>query len=225
MKKKILIAVFSVILLAAVVVFACIGAGAFTTDEMTKGIWRALGCIETQEPVGTNQAGEEIAYVGDHITVTKSDYDRYYQRAQLAAPDEDVTEEALNNIAMREIWCYLGHEAGIPDDDEAFQAWFKQYRETVESADNYKDVLAYMGGADMTPEEYWQWAQTSETFRKEWYATLYPNQLQEEFQTEQAKELASGETPHVTWNEYVREYKKNAIENEHLRSYDGTQEK
>lgn len=192
MKKKILIAAFSVILLAAVVVFACIGAGA---------------------PGSANTAaiGEDILYVGEHITVTQSDYDSYLQRAQMLNPDQDMTQVALDNIAMREIWCYLGQEAGIPDDDEAFAAWFKQYRETVQSADNYEDIVKYFGATDMTAEEYWQWAETSESFRKEWYATLYQAQLQEEFQAQQSAE------PNTTWNEYLRVYKQKAIENEHLK--------
>lgn len=206
MKKKILIAVGSVVLVAVLAV--------------------AVWVLPVGAPAGEKvQISEDTAYVGDHIAVTKSDYNSYCQRAQLAAPDEDVSEEALNNIAMREIWCYLGHEAGIPDDDEAFQTWLKQYRETIEAAENYKDVLKYMymESGSKTPEEFWQWAEASETFRKEWYATLYLAQLQEEFQAEQARAMTDGETPSVTWNEYLKEYKKKAIENEHLRKVDGTE--
>ena len=195
MKRKVLFAVPFMVLLAVLVTFLCVQTGTGMAQD-------------------TQTIGEDVLYVGEHITVTKSDYESYLERAQLAAPDQDMTQVALDNIAMREIWCYLGQEAGIPDDDEAFAAWLKQYRETVESAENYKDVLQYFGGTGMTEEEYWQWAETSESFRKEWYATLYPAQLQEEFQAQQSAE------PNTTWNEYLRVYKEKALENEHLKKVD-----
>ena len=197
MKRKVLVAVPFAVVLAALVTFLCVRTG-------------------TGMAQGAQAIGEDVIYVGEHITVTQSDYDSYLKRAQLLNPDQDMTQVALDNIAMREIWCYLGHEAGIPDDDEAFAAWFKQYRETVESADNYEDVLPYLGGTEMTPEEYWQWAETDESFRKDWYATLYPAQLQEEFQAQQSDEMLT------TWNEYLRIYKEKALENEHLKKVNKT---
>lgn len=220
MKKKVFL-ILSIALLSTAVISAGFATGAFSTEAQEQSIWSKLGRIETQESAAANGIGEDVAYVGDHITITQADYDRYLQRAQLAAPGEDVSQTALRNIAMREIYCYRGKEAGIPDDDEAFAQWLAEYRAAIESADNYSDFETFTGGADMTPEEYWHWAETSETFRKEYYASLFTAQLQEEFRQGQGASLTS-ETFNDAWIAYMKEYKEQAIADEHLKKADGS---
>ncbi len=201
----------------ALVIAAAAGAivGAYSLGDNQKKLYQQLGRIETQEGAMTADTGDHIAYRGKHIEITQEDLDRYVKRAQLLRGEEDVFDEALRNIAVREIYCYRGLEAGIPNDDAAFEAWLKKYRSGIEDASNYEDFVAFVQGAGMTTEEYWQWAETSPSFRQEYYANLFLEQLEEKFREENHYEQAD-ENFQTKWSEYIKAYKDRAVEEEHL---------
>ncbi|WP_369297034.1 hypothetical protein [uncultured Neglectibacter sp.] len=179
--------------------------------ETESGAFAQLGKIETEQ-----SQNNSAVYTGDHITILADDLERYTKRAQLITGSEDVSEQALHNLAVREIFCYRAEEAGIPDDDDQFAQWLAEYRKGIENAVNYSDFEAFTQGAGMTEEEYWDWAGTSESFRKEYYSTLFVKKLKEDFRA--VCELTpGGEEYQEAWNSYFDEYKKQAVEDEHLK--------
>lgn len=212
-KRSRRILILALVLVAVVVTGAIVGA--YSLGDSQKRLYQQLGRIETQEGAMTADTEDHIAYRGKHIEITREDLDRYVKRAQLLQGEEDVFDEALRNIAVREIFCYRGLEAGIPNDDAAFEEWLKKYRSGIENASNYEDFVAFTKGAGMTPEEYWQWAETSPIFRKEYYASLFPELLKEKFREENNYQQAD-ENFHTKWVEYLRDYKDQAVAEEHL---------
>lgn len=211
-KKLIITLVVAIVLIAATVAIGLVASG-FICDNRQKQLFGELGKIETAE----GNTDGEIAYMGEHITILKDDLERYTRRAELAAQEgEDVSEEALFHIAVREIYYYRGKEAGIEDDNDTFAEWLSQYRSSIERASNYSDFEAMAQGAGMTTEEYWEWAETSPSFRKEYYSTLFVAKLMEDFSKESG---VSRDDPdyYEKWTEYHQNYKKQAVEAEHLK--------
>lgn len=179
--------------------------------ETESGAFAQLGKIETAQ-----SQNNSAVYTGDHITILADDLERYTKRAQLLTGKEDVSKQALHNLAVREIFCYRAEEAGIPNDDDQFAQWLAEYRKGIENAVNYSDFEALTQGAGMTEEEYWDWASTNESFRKEYYCTLFVKKLKEDFRA--VCELTpGGEEYQEAWNSYFDEYKNQAVEDEHLK--------
>lgn len=216
-KNKIALTCLVVVLLFSISIG--IAVNAFTPQEHEEEIYRQLGKIETAtndiQPFSTNQTSP-VVYTGDHITILADDLERYTKRAQLLTGKEDVSKQALHNLAVREIFCYRAEEAGIPNDDDQFAQWLAEYRKGIENAVNYSDFEALTQGAGMTEEEYWDWASTNESFRKEYYCTLFVKKLKEDFRA--VCELTpGGEEYQEAWNSYFDEYKNQAVEDEHLK--------
>ncbi len=80
--------------------------------------------------------------------------------------------------------------------------------------ENQKRLYQQLGRIE-TPEEYWQWAETSPTFRKEYYSNLFYEHLEEEFREENNYQQAD-EHFQEKWPQYMNEYKDRAVAEEHL---------
>ncbi len=218
-KRSLLLVCIVVILLTATVQIAV---NAFSMQEQEEEIYKKLGRIETQNGIAPASEDGIIAYTGDHIVIRADDLERYQQRGQLLTGKDDYSEEALRNLAVREVFCYLAQEAGIPNDDEAFAAWLAEYRRGIENASNYSDFEAFAKGAGMTEEEYWNWAASSESFRKEYYATLFSQKLREDYKAQCT--IAPGtEEYQKAWIDFFDQFKDEAVKNEHLKKANETQ--
>lgn len=160
---------------------------------------------------------DEIAYVGDHITILTEDLDLYIRRAKLLTVEEDPAAAALQNLAAREIFCYRAEEAGIPNEDVEFEAWLKEYRENIENTTNYGDFEDYIKGSGMTMKEYLSWAASSESFRKEYYSNLFTQKLREDYKAQSVTAPPGSEEYGKPWQIWFQEYKDKAVGAEHLR--------
>lgn len=214
MKKRTKITVALVIALVCVSVIAI---GVFARNNPVNQKMQQLGQIDKQGAAAQAQSLEEVAYTGDHIQIMKPDLERFIKRISLTTDDEAEAESAaLKAVAVREIFCYRAKEAGIPNDDEDFQAWLEEYRNSIESASNYEVFLSYVEGMGMTAEEYWDWAAEDFSIRNEWYSTLFTQKLQEDFAAENKLVVNSPEFTEQ-WPAYFTAYKDEAYESEHLK--------
>lgn len=221
-KKRMIIAVGTMVILVVIVIATQIAVSASSTREREENVYERLGKIETQKGVAANSVQGEIAYVGDHITITSDDLARYTQRTLLLTGEEKASEQALRNLAVREVFCYQAKEAGITNDDEEFAAWLTEYRKDIENASNYYDFEAMIKGTGMTEEEYWDWASSSESFRKEYYSTLFSQKLREDFKSESTL-VPGSEEYQSAWHTWFEEYKDKVVADEHLKPADGAE--
>lgn len=152
------------------------------------------------------------AYAGRHITVTKSDLDAARLRSESLLGSSSPEEELVEQLALREIFCYRAEEAKLPNDDGEFQTWLEEYRSLIENASNGEMLPQYTEKLGMTPEEYWEWLKTDEGIRREYYAGLFLEQLREEYDH-------SGNLTQ-TWEQYRKDYQEKALRDEQLKKID-----
>lgn len=218
MKKKFVIVCVILLLL---VLGAGFSSSVSLADQANSSIMKALGRLETAPGDGLTADGDEIAYMGEHITITKADLERYTRRAALLAEEgTDVDALALKNIAVREIFCYRAEQEGLSFDTEDYLAWLKDYRSSIEAASNYDDFLLFLDGTGMTKEEYWAWAQTAPSMQKDYLATLFAGKIREDFDQGLSSPHGTEENASA-WVEYYEKYKEQAVEDEQLRPVNG----
>lgn len=215
MKKK---CKLTVSIIAVLVCVCAIAVGAFASLDPVSNTMQRLGEIDRKND-HPQTAG--VAYAGDHITISKSEIEQFKARFLLAGePSETAESAALKAIAIREIFCYRAEEFGIVRDNELFLQWLSDYRSSVESASNKDDFYAYVEGMQMTPEEYWAWAETSTEIQNEWYSSLFIQKLQEDFAAEHELEIGSPEF-YEKWVEYFSAYKDESYDKEHIHKVSG----
>jgi len=157
------------------------------------------------ESATASSSTEDLAYQGKHVAITRRELENYLANAP------DVSEEdAVNTLAWPCILARRAYDEGIDFSFEEYEQKAEEYRQEVEKADNYEEVMKLLlAGKNMTEEEYWERLPNAPEFQREILGQAFLEKLKEQFDAENAGNM-------VDWNVYLEEYKKNALLDERL---------
>lgn len=158
------------------------------------------------ESASASSSTEDLAYQGEHIAITRQELEDYRNKVP-----EVSEEEAANTLAWPRILARRAYDEGIDLSFEEYEQKAEEYRRQVEKADNYEETMELLlAGKSMTEEQYWERLPYTAEFQREILGQAFLEKLKDRFDEENAGEMAD-------WNVYLREYKKNAIQDERLR--------
>lgn len=155
---------------------------------------------------------DSLAFQGDTIAVSKQEFDLLTRRHELQG-DENSADSAKDYLLKREAMYQLAVQNGCTVTDQEVADYMDSIKASFQEAENYDDFQAFLDGAEMTMDEYWD--SQYEVLKKE----LVVNQYVQPFQQalwENANVEAGTEEAQRLWQEEYDRMAENYLANDHV---------
>lgn len=201
-KKKSLVGILGFICVLFIIAVAILASDAHS-------LFFKWGKLEKQEAISYS---DSLAFQGDTIAVSKQELDLLTRRQELQG-DDNSADSAKEYLLKREAMYQLALQNGCTVTDQEVADYIDSIKTSFQKAENYDDFQAFLDGADMTMDEYWD--SQYEVLKKELVVNQYVQPLQQAL-WENADVEAGTEEAQRLWQEEYDRMAENYIANDHV---------
>ena len=156
----------------------------------------------------------KLAYRGDHIGFTEEEIREVSEQLFCCKTKTTYWNDAIHYLSARETLAYRAREAGLSVTDREVEESVREKRRTMEADLNYPAMIQTLTEPQgMTEEEYWASLPGDRAYRQELLMNKFTALLKEDFIREHGED-------EVLWLRYLEDYKKTAVQEEHVREAD-----
>lgn len=202
--KKSIVCIFICICVLSVVAVAI-------SANDTNSLFFKWGELEKQGAVAYSDS-TSLAFQGDTIAVSKQELDLLTRRHELQG-DDNSADLAKDYLLKREAMYQIALQNGCTVTDQEVADYIDSIKTSFQKAENYDDFQAFLDGADMTIDEYWD--SQYEVLKKELVVNQYVQPLQQAL-WENANIEAGTEEAQQLWQEEYDRIAENYIANDHV---------